>query len=131
MHMTQSYYFDHLHILSRNPKAAAEFYHQIFDAEIIEVFEPHGKQWLDIRINGLSLFIFPVAPEENLPDSLHSRYVGLDHFGFRVDNLNETVAELKRRGVQFAVEPFTTRRGFKIAFIQGPDHVRIELQECP
>ena len=37
--------------------------------------------------------------------------------------------ELKRRGAQVIVEPKTIRPGVRIAFIQGPDDVRIELLE--
>ena len=54
---------------------------------------------------------------------------GLDHFGLRVDDMDEAVAELKRRGAQFTLEPRTIRPGVRIAFVQAPDNVRIELLE--
>jgi glyoxylase I family protein len=53
----------------------------------------------------------------------------LDHLGLRVDDLDAAVAELKRRGAQVIVEPKTIRPGVRIAFLQGPDDVRIELLE--
>ena len=40
---------------------------------------------------------------------------------------DETVAELKRRGADIAVEPRTIRPGVRIAFVRAPDDVRIEL----
>ena len=43
--------------------------------------------------------------------------------------MDAATAELKRRGAQVIVEPKTIRPGVRIAFIQGPDHVRIELLE--
>jgi lactoylglutathione lyase len=127
--MMQTYHFDHLHLVSRDPKATARYYQKMFDAKIIESIEPDGKPRIDLNMNGLVIFIFPVGPEENLPAGPSGRYVGLDHFGFRVDNLDETVAELKQRGVEFAVEPFTRRPGLKIAFIRAPENVRIEIME--
>ena len=60
----------------------------------------------------------PVPPDPHL---------GLDHFGFRVDNLDETVAELKGRGAVMAAEPRTIRPGVRVAFVRAPDDVRIEL----
>ena len=54
-------------------------------------------------------------------------HLGLDHFGFRVDNLDETAEELKRRGAEIVVEPRTIRPGVRIAFVRAPDDVRIEL----
>ena len=82
-----TYTYDHIHLRTRDPQGLAEFFHRIFDAQIIESI----------------------------------------HFGFRVDNLDETVAELKRRGADIAVEPRTIRPGVKIAFVRAPDDVRIEL----
>ena len=60
-----------------------------------------------------------------------SPHYGLDHFGLRVDSLEEAVADLKARGVEFAVEPRATPAGLKIAFLRGPEGVRIELVERP
>jgi catechol 2,3-dioxygenase-like lactoylglutathione lyase family enzyme len=71
------------------------------------------------------------AAEHVGPSDHHERgaFVGLDHFGLRVDNLDTAVAELKQRGATFTTEPRTIRPGVKIAFIQCPDNVRVELLE--
>jgi catechol 2,3-dioxygenase-like lactoylglutathione lyase family enzyme len=53
----------------------------------------------------------------------------LDHFGFKVESVDEAVAELKRRGAEIAVEPRTIRPGVRIAFVRAPDDIRIELLE--
>jgi len=127
--MTPIYHFEHVHILSRDPKATAQYFRKMFDAKIIEGVEADGKPRIDVEMNGLLIFIFPVGPEENLPAAPAGRYVGLDHFGLRVDNLDEAAAELKRRGVEFVVEPFVKRPGLKISFIRGPENTRIELLE--
>ena len=127
--MEPIYHFEHVHILSRNPKAVAQYFHKMFDAKIIEGIEPDGKPRVDVEMNGVLIFIFQVGPEENLLASPAGRYIGLDHFGLRVDNLDEAAAELKRRGVEFVVEPFMKKPGLKISFIRGPENVRIELLE--
>jgi len=127
--MKPIYHFEHVHILSRDPRAVAQYFQKMFDAKIIEGVEPDGKLRIEVEMNGLLIFIFPVTPEENLPSAPAGRYMGLDHFGLRVDNLDETAAELKRRGVEFVVEPFVKRPGLKISFIRGPENVRIELLE--
>ena len=67
--------------------------------------------------------------DADLPASPTAPHLGLDHFGLRVDNLEEAVAELKRQGATFTTEPRTIRPGVKIAFIQCPDNVRVELLE--
>ncbi|MBU0652999.1 MAG: VOC family protein [Syntrophaceae bacterium] len=127
--MTPIYHFDHVHILSKDPQATAQYFHKMFDAKIIESVEPDGKPRVDVEMNGLFIFIFPVGPGENIPTGPDGRYIGLDHFGLRVDNLDETAAELKRRGAEFVVEPVVRRPGLKISFIRGPENTRIELLE--
>lgn len=127
--MPPTYQYDHLHLVSRDPKATAQYYQKMFDANIIETRPPNGKPRIDLDLNGLAIFIVEAAPEENLPASPPGPYLGLDHFGLRVNNLDETVAELKRRGAEFVLEPRAVRPGLKIAFIRGPENVRIELME--
>jgi catechol 2,3-dioxygenase-like lactoylglutathione lyase family enzyme len=107
----------------------AQYYHQMFDAKIIESIQSDGRPRIDLDLNGLTIFIAQVPAHAEMPAAPAEPYLGLDHFGLRVDNLDEATAELKRRGATFVVEPRTIRPGVKIAFVQGPDDVRIELLE--
>jgi len=107
----------------------AQYYHKMFDARIVESIQSDGQPRIDLDINGLTVFIARVPPEATIPPAPVNPHLGLDHFGLRVDNLEDAVAELKRRGAEFAVEPRTIRPGVKIAFVRGPDDVRIELLE--
>ena len=123
------YRFDHIHLLSRDPKATAQYYRRTFDAKIIESLQSDGKPRIELEMHGLPIFLLPVGMEENLPSSPPGPYVGLDHFAFLVSDLEETVAELKRRGAEFAMDPKTIRPGVKIAYVRAPENVRIELVE--
>src|SRR5437868_2760879 len=127
--MTTTFFYDHIHLRSRDPRATAEFYERLFDARIIESVQPDGSPRIDLDLNGLAVFIGRVAPNEAIPDAPSEPHLGLDHFGLRVDNLDETAAELKRRGASFAVEPRTIRPGVRIAFLEAPENVQIELLE--
>ena len=124
-----SFTYDHIHLRSRDPKTTAEFYERMFDARILESVQPDGAPRIDLDLNGLAVFIARVGPDVPIPEAPAQPYLGLDHFGLRVDNLDETAAELKRRGASFSVEPRTIRPGVRIAFLQCPDNVRIELLE--
>ena len=46
-----------------------------------------------------------------------------DHIAFSVDDLDQTLNRLKKDGVKI------TERGGESAFIEGPDHIKIELVE--
>jgi catechol 2,3-dioxygenase-like lactoylglutathione lyase family enzyme len=121
--------FHHIHLRSRNPMATAQYYRQMFDAKIIESVQTDGQRRIDLDINGFPIFIVLVPAETEMPDSPAVPHLGLDHFGFQVSNLDEVAAELKRRGAKFSVEPRTIRPGTRIAFVQAPENVRIELVE--
>jgi len=54
---------------------------------------------------------------------------GLKHFAFRVDSVDEVAERLKAAGVKFVLEPFDANGGVRIAFLEDPDGVRIELIE--
>jgi catechol 2,3-dioxygenase-like lactoylglutathione lyase family enzyme len=123
------YSYDHIHLRSKDPMGIAQYFRKMFDAKIVESVQSDGQPRIDLDINGLAVFIARVAPEVNMPPSPADPHLGLDHFGFRVDNLDEAVADLKRRGAAFAVEPYTIRPGVRIAFVRAPDDVRIELLE--
>ena len=118
---------DHIHLRSRDPEAAVQFYHDMFGAEIVKTTQTDGRPRIDIAIDGITICIAKAQPEhDNAPDR---PYVGLDHFGLQVEDLDEAAADLKRRGAEFYSEPRLLRPGLKIAFVRGPDDVRIEILE--
>ena len=123
------YTYDHIHLRTLDPEATAEYYRTMFGAEIIESAQPDGQRRIDLDINGLTIFIARVPQGEDTLPGLSEPHLGLDHFGLRVDDLDEAAKELKQSGADFTMEPRTIRPGVKIAFVRAPDGVRIELLE--
>jgi len=124
-----TYTYDHIHLRSRDPMGTAQYYEKMFGAEILESTQSDGQQRIDLDINGLVVFIARVPEGANEPSGPSEPYIGLDHFGLLVENLDEAAAELKGLGAEFTLEPHTLRPGLKIAFVRAPDDVRIELLE--
>ena len=122
-----TYTYDHIHLRSRDPMETARYFNKMFDAKIMESIQSDGQPRVDLDVNGLIIFIAKAG--EDTPPGLRDPHLGLDHFGFRVEDLDEAVTELKSRGAEFAVEPYTLRPGLKIAFVRAPGDVRIELLE--
>ena len=121
------YTYDHIHLRTKNPDEMAAYFEKMFDARVIKSVQSDGFVRTDLDIDGLMVFIAAVPEAEDMAGSPRDPHLGLDHFGFRVDNLEETVAELKRRGADMAREPRTIRPGVHVAFVRAPDDVRIEL----
>jgi catechol 2,3-dioxygenase-like lactoylglutathione lyase family enzyme len=123
------YTYDHIHLRTRDPRGIADYFQKMFDAKIVESVQSDGTPRLDLDLDGLIIFIAPVAAGADIAASPRDPHLGLDHFGLRVESVDETVAELKRRGAEIADEPRTIRPGVRIAFVRAPDDVRIELLE--
>ena len=122
-----TYSYDHIHLRSRQPLETAKYFNQMFGAEIKESIQSDGQGRVDIDINGLVVFI--AQAEDTTPDGPHEPYVGLDHFGLRVENLDVAAADLKAKGAEISMEPKDLRPGLRIALVRAPGDVRIELLE--
>ena len=119
--------YDHIHLRTRDPEAAAEYYSRVFDAKVLRSVQTDGQSRIDLDIGNVILFLAVVG--EDVREAPSEQYLGLDHFGLRVDDIEAAASELKRRGAEFSTEPFQLRPGLKIAFVQAPENVRIELLE--
>jgi lactoylglutathione lyase len=114
-----SYRFDHMHLYTANPEAAAQWYEKMLGAEVIRS-TAGGKPRIDLKVGGADIFLLPV---EKTPEGKNS----LDHFGFIVDDVDAAIADLRAKGAKVTMEPNTVRPGTRISFIESPEGVRIEI----
>ena len=119
--------YDHVHLRSPDPGATAAWYQRMFGAEVIKSVMSNGIGRTDMRLGGVMIFIAEVADGAPLAEKVDGSYVGLDHIGLRVNDIDDAVAALKAKGAEFTVEPKTIRPGVRIAFLRGPQNVSIEL----
>lgn len=119
---------DHIHIVSGNVEEMIKYFATVFDGQVLSRGESRGFPLVRMDVKGAPISILGTnAGSGQLHPGQGLR--GLDHFGFKVQNLEETVASLKSKGAKFVIEPTTTPSGIKIAFIEGPEGIRIELVE--
>ncbi len=120
--------FDHIHLFSPDPEATAAYYARMFGAEVIRSLQ-QGQPRIDLKLGGANIFILDVSKDAHakaLPDHPHQ---GLDHFGLSVTEIDKVCADLKAKGARFTRGPETPRPGIRVAFIEGPQGVSIELLE--
>ena len=121
-----SFKHEHTHLTSPDPDKVIEFYTQVMGAKVIREQESSGVRMVDLDLGGIPVRISGHTGADNAWKGLR---FGLHHLGLVVDNMDEAVADLKSKGVEFIVEPIQPRPGVKIAFIKGPDNVLFELIE--
>ncbi|MBR0644648.1 VOC family protein [Plastoroseomonas hellenica] len=119
--------FDHLHLRSPDPEAAARFYVDMLGAEITgHATTPAGLRVL-MSLGGITMFIEQVPAGTAVAPP--APYIGNEHIGLKVENIHAAVAAMKAKGAHFSMEPNSPRPGITIAFVDAPDGVRVELLE--
>lgn len=117
--------FDHVHLRSLDPDAAGRFYVDMLGAEPAGRAETAETLRVTVKLAGVPLFIDRVPA--GTPAMAPAPVLGMEHLGFAVDAIDDQIAALAAKGVTVAVQPYDIRPGLRIAFIVGPDDVRIEL----
>ena len=118
---------DHIHLRTADPVATAQFYIDMFGAQPAGQVMNGDALRVMVNLGGFLMFIEQVPPETLAPPPAPFR--GIEHIGLLVSNMDQAVAELRAKGAKFVVEPRSPRPGVKIAFIEGPDGVRVEILE--
>jgi catechol 2,3-dioxygenase-like lactoylglutathione lyase family enzyme len=130
--------FDHIHLISRDPRATAAWYCEMFGGDIAAVQESlRGAPQIDVRVGGMTLVIrgqrpgeqpVPTRPMQHFEGySSHDEW-GTDHFGFTYHgDLRAFCDALARKGVRMAVEPWEFKPGMVLCYVAAPDGVSIEL----
>jgi catechol 2,3-dioxygenase-like lactoylglutathione lyase family enzyme len=125
----QSYRVDHLHLISPDIERTKNWYCDVFGGKVTFEGQFKGNKVYYVDLNGFNIILIERLPdEEPLPATIQSRE-GLDHFGLAVQDMDAAVRELKGKGLKFVVEPTQVRPRLRIAYVEAPDKVRIELSE--
>jgi catechol 2,3-dioxygenase-like lactoylglutathione lyase family enzyme len=125
--MSSPYSFDHLHLRSPDPEAAAAFYVSAFDATIKARMTPGGKLRVVLDLHGVPVFIEQVPADTHAPPK--PPFLGIEHIGLTVQDMDVAVAALAAKGVPLLDGPREARPGVRIAFFGAPDGVQVELIE--
>lgn len=132
--------FDHVHIISENPKASAAWYVEMLGATIAADTVARGAPQIFVELGGAKIVIRGRRPGEdpapNKPIRPYSDFSshntwGTDHFGFMYQgDLAALCDELRRKGVSFPVELKKGVGGSPLCYIAAPDGVSIEIMQC-
>ena len=128
------YLINHVHIRSADPPASAAWYTEHFGAEKVserEVMPGTVTISMDmgspVRLNISS----QVAGSSDERATAELNRLGLEHFGFDVEDIESDIARLSASGVRVVLPITEVPGGAKLAYIEGPDDVLIELVQPP
>lgn len=124
------YTINHVHIRASDPHASASWYEQYFNAEIVSAREVMpGTITIGMKMGGptrLNISSKPEGSSDERPVAELNR-LGLEHFGFDVQDLEGELDRLVKAGVRVVLPATEVVGGTRLAYIEGPDDVLIEL----
>lgn len=120
-----AYTLNHLHHETRDVDASVTFYQKVFGATSEPPFERGGATWVKVHVGDVAVMV------TNRPcsDNALGRYQGMDHFGLMTDDFDATIATIQQEGANIWFGPTKLDTGMRIAFVSGPDNIKIELME--
>ena len=119
---------DHVHVICQNVEEGVQYFKRVFDGQEVSRGEVRGLPLVQMEVQGVPINLMGTEPGAGqLIPGKGSR--GLDHLGFKVKDLDKTIADLKKRGAHVSLGPSVTPAGIKYAFVDGPEGIRIELVE--
>jgi len=117
--------FDHIGIKSHDVEKSLDFYTRILGFQILERIDMVGRSFYFIGNDDTRIEIEDANPGDVRLDC--STGYGLYHIALVVKDIDALAERLKKEGVKFIMEPIQLREDRKIAFIEDPDGVNIQL----
>ena len=129
-----NFIFAHVHLICRDFDAAKQFYEKMLNTRCL--FEGQGKKAriVIMELGGTCLHISEAEGDERIEapkerqEGIWIRY-GLGHFGFRVDDLDEAIRELKDKGAEFVGGIRHIREGVRVIYMRAAQNDVIEISE--
>ena len=119
--------FDHIHLIAKDASKTANWYVEKLGGQITRSLEVKGAPQVYVSLGGFIVIVRGERPSEQVTDKQRLEW-GIDHFGMRVrGDFDGLCAQLRNRGVAFSLEPTDFNPTTRIAFINAPDGVSIEL----
>jgi len=125
-----SFRFIYTGIRVKNMDESIRFYNEVLGMKIAEKrekMEPTRGEVVTLKSPNSSQLLELNFYEEESP--FYAPYMNgedLDHLAFDVENLESTISDLKRRGIEIVVEPYQIGE-WREAFIKDPNGIWIEL----
>lgn len=119
----------HLHFKCSDMEGSVRFFKEVFDGEELSRIAYQGMSIVRMRVGGKIFSFSPKKADETVEENPKCDRYGLYHIGLQVKNLDQAVADIRKRGLTITQEPSSVTEKVKVAFFLGPDDYSIELVE--
>lgn len=114
--------FGHIGIKVLDIEASKKFYSEVLECKIIKDYKYPNANLVFLDAHGTIIEL--IHKEEN-----EARTIGpIEHIAFKVDSLDEKMAQLEAQGIKILGEPRVVGKA-RIVFFDGPNGERFEFVE--
>lgn len=119
----------HVAIIASNYEKSKEFYVEKLGFEILRenYREARNDYKLDLKLGDCEIELFGISNAPKRPN--YPEACGLRHLAFKVDCIEEVVAELKALGIETEPIRWDEYTNSKATFFKDPDGLPLELHE--
>ena len=127
---------EHIGIMVNDMRQSVEFYTNVLGFLISRKIEMDEFSAVFVEKDGSKIELMEYSgknvPKRSKAIELKIGSIPLnDHISFSVEDIEDTVIDLKKKGVKLELEPMQLESGMKLASFKDPDGVLIELIENP
>ena len=126
-----AYSFNHVHIKAPDPEKTVNWYVKAFDFRIVDdTVRDSGVRFIRCQTDdGTRVNFSNAGMNEPMGEGDAATHWGLEHFGLNVDDLDAEIERLKGLGAELVDGPRVGMDDQRVAFINVPGDVRIELMQ--
>lgn len=118
---------DHVHYYCKDVEETAKFFETFLEAKFLFRDEESGKPRIRMDLQGIMISLATATKEDMFATREGRR--GLDHIGLQVQDLRKTIDEIKEKGGKFSLDYTVVSNEVKVAFLEGPDGIQVEIVE--
>ena len=124
-----AYAFDHVHVKAPDPGKTAEWFSKAFGFTVArDSVRDSGDRFIVCKTaDGITVNISGAKLGDQLGPGDAQTHWGLEHFGMTVDSVDAEIERLAGMGAELLDGPLDAGGGLRIAFLKGPDDVRLEI----
>ncbi len=109
---------EHFGVMARDPEKLAAWYRKVLNFKVILHNQKTSPTIFVAAENGSVLEIMPYTDDAILLSGKEKRAI---HLGLTVNDLEQTIAELKEKGVEFVGDAKEDQEGVRLIYFKDPE----------
>lgn len=122
-----NYRFHHIHLLCSDLEDTIDFFSRAFGARLVARKKFGSADGAALDLNGTAINLRVAADGETVNKDAARPTYGYHHLCVEVDDVDAAYRELTDKNIAFRIPPQDIPGNLRVAFLEGPDGIVIEV----